>query len=134
MKIRELLQIDLRSKRTTRNFLVGFGFVCAIAAVGFVVLCVVELYWLTPGECLAAREALVQVDALQNLDSTNNQDFVAKSKLAEGKVKIAVQAALTVRDEKISSALDAYLIMTVSNRYDVQDPWLMQQRHVPTKN
>jgi hypothetical protein len=62
MKIRELLQTELWSKRTSRRILVGIG----ILVVGFFFWCAIEQYVLTPGERSAARAALVKVDELQD--------------------------------------------------------------------
>ena len=130
MKVRELLQIELWSKRTTRKILVGIE-----VAVGL--LCtwnVAELYWITPGERNAARAALVQIDALQNAGSISDEDFEARDKQAAQRVEVARQAVQTERDERIADALYAYLTGIETERGNVAMRRLMQKRNVPIKD
>ena len=82
MKVRELLHIDLWSKRTSRKVFVGIGIVFVIVYAGNAALSVVERHWLTPGERSAARAALLQIDELQNLVQSSDQDFSTKAKIA----------------------------------------------------
>jgi hypothetical protein len=103
MKVRELLQTELWSKRTTRKILVGF----AIVVVGFGVVFTVEVKWLTPGERVAAKQALASLDVLQNLNS-GDEDFLKRTTQVHALIDVADQAAWTLRDDRIVTALRAY--------------------------
>jgi hypothetical protein len=130
MNVRELLQIEIWSKRTTRKICIGIG----IVFVGFVSWVSVEQQWLTPGERSAARAALVQIDALQNLSSISDEDFKARAKQAEGKVETAKRAAWTSRDKIIYSVLYAYVSGIELQRDRVQVRKLEEQRHILLSN
>jgi len=108
MNLRELLKTELWSKRTSRKILVWLGIVIA----GFFVCCAIEQYWTTPGEHKAARAALAQIDALQNLEFVSDEDFSARDKQAERQVDIARNAAWTERDKILAMDLSAYLGLT----------------------
>jgi hypothetical protein len=130
MKIRELLQVEIWSKRTTRKILVGFAVV-----VGFLVAWqVLERYWLTPGERRAGKEAVVQIDAMQNLGLISDEDFDAKDKQAAGKVEAAEHAAWTDRDKGIADLISGYLMMTEVDRGEIQTTVLEWQRHASVKS
>ena len=130
MKIPELLQIELWSKKTSRKILVVLGSVFGVAVVAFGTLYLVEEQWLTPPERRTGREALVLIDGLQNLGSSGDKDFNVRDKQAQEKVGIAKQAAVTARDEKVANVLDAYLVNVETERSAIQERELMQQRHV----
>ena len=134
MKVRELLQIELWSKRTSRKILVGIGIVLGIGVVGFGALFAFERYWLTKGEQNAARTALVQIDALQNAGSISDEDFEARDKQAAQRVEVARQAVQTERDERVADALYAYLPGIETERGNVAMRRLMQKRNVPIKD
>jgi hypothetical protein len=104
MKLRELLQIELWSKRTTRRILVGF----VVAVIAFGVVFTVEVKWTTPGERDAAKRALAELDALQKLDSGNYQESAKKTFQADKMIDAADQAASTLRDERIVRELRSY--------------------------
>ena len=130
MKVRELLQIEIWSKRTTRRILVGIG-----VAVGLICTWIAaELYWITPGERNAARIGIAQIDSIQNLDSISDEDFDAWDKQAVEKVEAARLAARTIRDERIADALYGYLSAIEVGRSNVKMRKLMQERHVPIKD
>ena len=65
MKVRELFQIELWSKITSRKICIGIG----IVIVGLFSWCEVEKYWLTPGERDAGWTALAQIEELENSKS-----------------------------------------------------------------
>ena len=129
MKIPELLQIELWSKRISRRILVGIG-----VAVGLLCTWIAaELYWITPGERNAARIAIVQIDSMQNLDSISDEDFDARDKQAAEKVETAKLATRTIRDERIADALYGYLSAVEVGRSNVKMRKLMQERKVSVK-
>jgi predicted negative regulator of RcsB-dependent stress response len=106
MKIRELLQTELWSKRTTQGILIGF----ALAVMGFWAWNYVDDHWLTRGEQKTAKSALVLIDSLQLQSTEDDQkDFEAGKQKAEQAVKVAEQAAWTTRDKQVFSALSNYL-------------------------
>jgi hypothetical protein len=130
MKVREFLQIELWSKRTSRKIFVGFGLVVA----GLVFLFLFDRCWLTVGERAAGREALKQIDALGNLDSMSYEDFKAREKQAEAKVETAKQAACTTRDKRVAETLYAYVVSIDTERSNVEMRKVFQRRHLPTKD
>jgi hypothetical protein len=134
MKIRELLQTEIWSKRTSRKILVVTGIVLGILALGIGSLYEVNERWLTPREKSLAKAAFAQIDALQDVASFSDEDFDAKSKDAEAKVKAAQQAAMTVRDEQIAFVLDGYRGEIEDERDNIKMQKLMQERHVPIKS
>ena len=119
MKIHELLQIEIWSKKTSRKILAKFGIVVVTLALGFGVLHVVERYWLTPGERHAGRAVLAQIDALQNIESISREDFDAGVNGSVQELKAASEACWTGRDKAVYSELFLYLLMTESERRDV---------------
>jgi hypothetical protein len=120
MKVHELLQIELWSKRTSWKICIGIGIVVVFAVVGLNAFFAVERYWLTPGERRAARTALAQIDGLQNLDSISDQDFSAKTKLVQQSVDLAHDAAWTIRDKQIVAELMRYSLATVIDRRSIR--------------
>jgi apolipoprotein N-acyltransferase len=132
MSVRELLQTEIWSKRTSRKIWVGIGIVFGIAAVGFGTLYLVERHWLTSGEREAGKAALVQIDALQNFDLISDEDFDARAKQAEEKVEAAKQAALTIRDERVADILYVYVSGIETEQGDVKLRKLMQQKRIAT--
>src|ERR1700677_3065431 len=98
MNFRELLQIQIWSKRTTRKILVWFGIVFVIGFLALNGWHFVELHWLTGGERNAAKAALAQIEALQDAGTLSDDEFALKAKQAEAKVKAAQDAAVTYRD------------------------------------
>ncbi|SRR5260370_28687737 len=111
MEIRELLQTEIWSKRTSRKILIGIG----VLFVGFVLWCavyVVDKRWMTPGEHTAVRAALTQIDALQNFDGMSDAEFDSGVLLAKRKVEDAEQAAWTSRDNWAVVAVSLYFTET----------------------
>jgi ABC-type Na+ efflux pump permease subunit len=131
MKIRELLQYELWSKRTTRKILVGIGIVVAVVALGLGAWSVVSRVWLTPEERRAARIALKQVDALQSTGSLSNEEYAKLDGQATKSVDDALQAALTRRDRAIARKLLIYETVTTLERFDAERAELAKQRHLP---
>jgi hypothetical protein len=125
MKIRELLQKQIWSKEASRKILRPFGkflkwagivSVALAAVIGIVVA--VELSWLTGGERKAARDALVQIQALEKLEIGANGESVdvswtlnydAAEQLAKTAVSNATFRAWTVRDRQVAVMLSGYL-------------------------
>ncbi|MGD0521600.1 MAG: hypothetical protein ABSA48_10130 [Terracidiphilus sp.] len=131
MKVRELLQIEIWSKRTVRKIFVGLGIIFGIFVLGLVFLFLAEQCWITPRERAAARVALAQIDALQNLNSVSDGDFDAMADQATAKLRNAAHEMWTRRDRRIFSELMAYLYVTEVARDDMQGRKSTQQRHFP---
>ena len=103
MAIRELLQVELWSKGTTRKILAGL----AVVVVGFGVVFTAEVRWLSPGERVAAKAALVELDKLQNPDSEMRGEFLKETKARE-MIDAADHAAWTLRDDRLVQGLKSY--------------------------
>jgi len=126
MNVRELLQIELWSKRTTRRILTITGIATAALVLLLVVLFEVELHWLTPGERNAARAALVEIDLLQNAASMNGKEFDLEEEKAQLKFGTARDSTRTRRDREVVAVLSYYLILTTAPwdeaRFDLEYP------------
>lgn len=116
MTLRELLRIEIWSKRTSRRLMIGFAVVVVLLAV----LDVTETRWITPAEGRTARAALAQIDRLQNLGVMNDSEYRAASAQAKAAVSFAEQAAKTQRDDQIVSVLSGYLMLTDMERNEQQ--------------
>src|SRR5580704_576916 len=112
MKIRELLQIELWSKRTTWKILVGIGIVVA----GYFAWAAVDEHWISPGEHRAGREALVQIETLKKIDPEKDKDFELGVQRAKQRIETAKNAAWTARDTFLTLDLSGYLLMTEIDR------------------
>ncbi len=108
MTIRELLQIEIWSERTTRKLLIGFGIVVAAFGVGFVLWNTLDERWITPPERKAASAALVQIEVLQNFNQMSDAEYDARALQAKQKVDIAEQIAWTSQDKRIALLLLGY--------------------------
>jgi hypothetical protein len=120
MKIRELLQTEIWSNRTSRKILVWLGIVCCSIVVCLYSWREVELHWLTSGERVAAKDALREIDALQDASSLSDQEFKERSKQAEAKVKLAGATAITYRDNFIQMKLGFYLVGVELDRRSIR--------------
>jgi hypothetical protein len=112
MNLRELLQIEIWSKRTTRKLLVAIGIVVS----GYFVWTAVEEHWISPGERKAGREALVQIDALRKIDPEKDEDFGLGVQQAKQKIETAKEAAWTTRDTFLTLDLSMYLLAAEVDR------------------
>ena len=121
MEIRELLQKEVWSKRTSQNiWLVIRRILRAVEVllVGFVVCYLVNGLWLTPPERKAGKFALDRVDALQRFSGMSEGEYGADYRQAETMVHAAEQAAWTGRDRFIATSLSTYLMFTDMRRQD----------------
>ena len=124
MKVRELLQTEIWSKRTTRKLLkafvatvVGLAVVIAVFA-GWVY---VEAHWLTRGEREAAKSALLLLDSLQSQFSQLDQgDFETAEQKAQQAIDSARQAAWTSRDMDVCGNLRHYLQEIALDRHAIR--------------
>ena len=132
MKVRELLQIEIWSKITSRKILVWFGIVIGVLVVGFVTLYEIERHWLTTGERSAAKAAIAQIDGLQDFASLSDEDFDAREKQAEAKVEDAKHAAVTKRDDWVALELSFYLEETQNDQREIREALLFWEKHLPT--
>ena len=127
MQIRELLQREVWSKRTSRKILV----VLATVVAGFVSWFLLDQHWLTQSERNTGRTALMQIDSLQILRSdSDDKDFDDSMQRTQRAVEAAERAAWTTRDKQIASILSGYLVLISSERDQMKSDRLMQQRHV----
>jgi len=112
MKVRELLQTEIWSKRTTRRIWKVVGTVLVVALFCFVV----NRFWLTPSERKVARVALNLIDALENSDGLAKEEFDSRSDRAREAVEIAERKAWTARDKTVFELLSIYLDMVKLER------------------
>jgi hypothetical protein len=113
MKIRELLQMEIWSKRTHRRLLIGFVTVVA----GVLIWAWIDGIWLTGNERGAARNALALVDDLKAHASEDDQkDFDRRSEQAKQAVDVVAKAGYTGRDEQVSSGLRWYFDLVAFER------------------
>jgi hypothetical protein len=126
MKIRELLQIVILSKKTIRKILVVCGIAFAVLFLSAGVLYEAEMHWLTPGERSTARAALVEINALQNAETMNGEEFDLAEKKAQQRFQAARDAKRTYRDQEVVAALSTYFILTTYRwdeaRYELEFP------------
>jgi hypothetical protein len=113
MKIRELMQTEIWSKKTTWK-------IC-IAVVAFIGLWPVswysfERFYLSPRERNAARDALAEIDRLQESGSLTDDAFAAKAKTAEAKIRNADRVEWTERDIGVNFLLSNYLGLIQTER------------------
>jgi len=131
MNIRELLKIEVWSKRTSRKILVGLAIFVAV----FVIFFFVDKVWITQGEREAAGSALLLIDSLQSQYSEDDQkDFDVRERKAQEAVDAAKHAAWTSRDKQISFALLWCLVEVEADRGQLKTDKLIQQRHIVFKN
>jgi hypothetical protein len=127
MTFRELMQIELWSKETSRKILIGL----AVVVVVLIAWIAVERYWLTPAERTAGRAALAQIDKLQDFGAISNGDFEARVKQMRAQVDAADRAAWTTRDKGVARTLGIYLDMTQIDQEDAQRQQVLRQSHFP---
>ena len=128
MTIRELLQIELWSKRTTRKIFVGLAIVFGTVLVAGGSLFAVEFYWLTPTERKVAQPALAHIDELEKFDP-ESAEFASRTNQAQGEVDAALRVTKTIRDQRVANALGCYLLMFQMETDDAKMRRLMQQRY-----
>ena len=111
MTLREVLQIELWSKQTTRKIVktvgICFAMVVCIVSIGFAL----ETLWINPLERSTAKVALSDVESLQGIDSTKEDEYKARKDKAEAATEGAQKAAWTWRDQNLSQALYGYLFL-----------------------
>ncbi|MGD0444936.1 MAG: hypothetical protein ABSA39_13465 [Edaphobacter sp.] len=116
MTVREVLQIEIWSKRTSRKILIGLGIVVVLLVVGFVVLNTLDERWITPPERRAGRAALAQIEVLQNSDQLSDSEYDAGALQAKHKIDTAEQAAWTAQDQRIAAMLLGYFVSSDEKR------------------
>jgi hypothetical protein len=121
MNVRELLQKEVWSKRTSRKVLIGFGTV----VVGFCVWYALDRHWITPSERNAARAALAQIEVLQNSKEMSDAEYDVRVRRAKESVDKAEQAAWTTRDKLIAAALFLDLAGRDLQRSEQESPHAM---------
>jgi hypothetical protein len=131
--IRELLQIEIWSKKTSRKLLIGFGIAFVVVGIGFVEWYAINRYWITPGERTAGRAALAQIDALQNFNRMSDAEYDAGALQAKRKIDAALEAAWTSRDKWIVAELGGYFILTDTDRSDRKMKEKLKSRHIDPK-
>src|ERR1700728_1968783 len=120
MKLRELLQFEIWSKKTSRKILVWSGTILGFVIAFLAIWILIEKYWLTPGERRAGKVALVQIDGLQDFKSMSDQDFNSNFHRAEDEVNAARMSAWTWKDKGVAWSLYWYLEATSNDREEIQ--------------
>ena len=109
-----------------RKIFFGIGIAFAVLFLTVGVLYEVETHWLTPGERSAAKAALAEIDALQNAETMNGEEFDLADKKAQEKFQTAKDAQRTHRDLEVVASLSTYLILTTyrwdETRYELEFP------------
>jgi hypothetical protein len=125
MTVRELLQIEIWSKKTSRNLVL----LLAVLFVGAFLVAYVSDHWLTHSERDAARAALLQLDSMQ-LQVSEEGDRVSRTtrQQAIDKVEYAEKVALTGRDQRVSTLLSNYLMTMITTRFETRAVNVMKQR------
>ncbi|MGP8175500.1 MAG: hypothetical protein ACLP7O_13265 [Terracidiphilus sp.] len=106
MKVRELLQIEIWSKRTTWILLIGIVALVGLGQLGWYTL---ERFYLSSAEKNAAREALSEIDRLQASGPLTDDAFATEARAAELKIRNAVRDEWTDRDIGVNFLLSTYL-------------------------
>lgn len=111
MTVREFLQIELWSKNTTRKIVKVVG-VCfgSLVVVGAVFLAL-ELGWINPHERSTAKIALADIEGLRQISAESEDEYKTRKVKAEVAAESALEAAWTWRDERICTAISAYLTL-----------------------
>jgi hypothetical protein len=112
MTLRELLQREIWSKRTTRRIWIVSA---CMAVLGLVVFGWHQLdtHWLTPPERAAGRAALQEIEVLEG---ASDQQFDSQEQKASRVIEAAEKAAWTRRDRQISGVLAGYLSILKDDR------------------
>ncbi|MGO9777941.1 MAG: hypothetical protein ACLQGT_01105 [Terracidiphilus sp.] len=115
MKVRELLQIELWRKETSRKVLRRIWRVLKPVAIALGLLLVllfvsyeVEIHWLTSGERQAGKVALAQVEKLETLSYCRCEQFAVANKEATNAVQNVRSKAWTLRDRGLVEWLELY--------------------------
>ena len=127
MRVRELLQAELWSKRTSRKILVAFGIVVGLSVLACAVGYEVEVHWLTQGERVATKAALQEIDALQDAGPLSDEEVEARTQRAEAKVRAAENAATTYLDASVEMKLGFYLVTVKFGRAKTQQQRWMEK-------
>ena len=127
MKIREILQIELWSKRTTRKILVGLGILVASSFIVFWIWSKVELNWLTHGERVAAKAALKKIDELQSAGSLADAEYEKRRSEADAAIDTAERVAKTRKDTLIEMKLMMCSVGATSARFRTREQQQIEQ-------
>ncbi len=130
MTLREVLQIELWSKETSRRILVISGVLIGVLVLGSLSFYEIDTHWFSARERNAATAALKQVDVLQSFGSLSDQEFEAKSKEAEAAVHAAEKAAVTERDRQLAFLISMYLEETRADHGELQLALMMWERRI----
>lgn len=127
MNLRQALQTELWSKRTTRKILVGLAAFIGVVLIVFGIRYEVEVHWLTDGERLAARIALQRIDAFPNVDSISDEEFNTLNDEVDSAVEAAGVAARTSKDQMIAARLIICSMGIGSHRFAMIKQRMIQQ-------
>jgi hypothetical protein len=121
MKIRELLQVEVWSRKTSWKIVVIGAIVLGVAWVGIDAWYAVQRNWLTSRERSAASAALASIDELHTSKDLSDTLFKEKQHRAMAHIDVATQAAWTLRDQEISIELKMYLLDTVATQVEARN-------------
>ncbi len=105
MSVREILQYELWSKKTSRRILLGGLVVALMVMTGLKAWQIYEFNWLSDGERKAARVALARIDELRTDNPSNYDDLKAMNDFADSAIAAADAKAVTERDAITSMQL-----------------------------
>ncbi|MFP5237109.1 MAG: hypothetical protein ACLGSD_14505 [Acidobacteriota bacterium] len=117
MTLREVLQIELWSKETSRRVFGPVGkilkraaVVLGVLAVSISVAYVVECNWITSGERKAGKQALAHIEELEKLARCDCAQFAGVDQQVKAYVDLADRKAWTIRDRGVAFQLFSYVV------------------------
>jgi hypothetical protein len=131
MNVREISQIEIWSKETSRKIFVVFGIVIGLCCVGYGVWYEIEIHWLTRGERDAARVALQQIETLRGANSLSDQEYLDRSKQVQTKLDPADRAAKTYLDQLTQMRLGMCLVGVEDERFRMIVQHSLERRRLP---
>ena len=120
MNVRELLQIEIWSRRTSWKICIGIGLFIGVSLLALGARDLVERYWLTPGERSAARAALAEIDSLDDAEPLSDQVWQTRKQSAKAKVEATAKAARTYRDTFLEMDLGLYFLKVETDHLNLR--------------
>jgi predicted negative regulator of RcsB-dependent stress response len=135
MKVRELLQIEIWSKKASQRLVFGVLAACLVAFFGWKAWRSYQFYWLTDGERRAARIALQEIDKVQKANAPGYEEFDAMFRPARTAITAADAVAVTERDQITVMQLESCELEVTSDHLNamLQEIPAATQRQIESK-
>ncbi len=124
MKVRNVLQIEVWSKKTTQNILLGFGIVICSLLVTLMGWYEIDSHWLTKGERDAAKLTLQRTDELQTVVALD-QEYKFQDDRANAALKTAAAVGRTDKDGSIQMKLSTCLAGVETAHFEILEQRLI---------